>query len=100
MKDSCLVCRPRLLFQYLPYIQQDALQLDAPDVEAVLEATCGGGGAAGGQSSIWGVMLSPCCVKLQASITIGQMSSHLCPSYSPYIKGSTQSWNASLLAAT
>ena len=38
-----MVCRPRLLFQYLPYIQQDALRLDAQDVEAVLEATCGGG---------------------------------------------------------
>ena len=52
-----VVCRPRLLFQYLPYMQQEALQLDAHDVEAVLEATCGGGVAHGGQSNIWGVML-------------------------------------------
>lgn len=74
-----MVCRPRLLFQYLPYIQQDALRLDAQDVEAVLEATCGGGGAAGGQSSIWGVMLSPCFLAAHANSAIRHMSSYLCP---------------------
>jgi len=43
------------LFQYLPYIQQEALRLDQQDVEAVLEATCGAGGDTGGHSSLWGV---------------------------------------------
>lgn len=66
--EMVLVCRPRLLFQYLPYIQQDALQLDAQDVEAVLEATCGGGGAPGAHSDIWGVMLLPGCVNVQAAV--------------------------------
>ncbi|KAL0049325.1 hypothetical protein WJX82_011369 [Trebouxia sp. C0006] len=47
--------RPRLLFQYLPYIQQEALSLDQQDVEAVLEATCGAGGDTGAHSSLWGV---------------------------------------------
>ncbi|KAL0037161.1 hypothetical protein WJX79_003343 [Trebouxia sp. C0005] len=47
--------RPRLLFQYLPYIQQEALSLDQQDVEAVLEATCGAGGDTNASSSLWGV---------------------------------------------
>ena len=77
-----MVCRPRLLFQYLPYIQQDALRLDAQDVEAVLEATCGGGGASGGQSSIWGVMLWPCCVQ-----TLGSSTKDRClPTFARHIK--------------
>ena len=36
-------------------MQQEALRLDQQDVEAVLEATCGDGGAMGGRSSLWGV---------------------------------------------
>lgn len=71
--DVTVTCRPRLLFQYLPYIQQDALQLDAQDVEAVLEATCGGGGAPGAHSDIWGVMLLPCCITVQAISTSRHM---------------------------
>ena len=44
-------CRPRLLFQYLPYIQQEALQLAEPDIQAVLEANFGAQGLEGQ----WGV---------------------------------------------
>lgn len=77
--ETDLMCRPRLLFQYLPYIQQDALRLDAQDVEAVLEATCGGGGAPGAHSDIWGVMLLPCCVNVQAIRTSRHMLGDICP---------------------
>ena len=55
---SSLWYRPRLLFQYLPYIQQEALSLDQQDVEAVLEATCGAGGDTNASSSLWGVCSS------------------------------------------
>lgn len=47
-------CRPRLLFQYLPYIQQEAIQLAEPDIQAVLEANFGAQGLEGQ----WGVCLA------------------------------------------
>ena len=90
-----------MLFQYLPYIQQDALRLDAQDVEAVLEATCGGGGAAGGQSSIWGVMLWPCLLTAHANSTIDRCLATFARNskHAEMNLSETESWNASLLAA-
>ena len=44
-------CRPRLLFQYLPYSQQEPLQMSQLDIAALIEAVCGAAGASG----VWGV---------------------------------------------
>ena len=41
---SKCACRPRLLFQYLPYVQQEALHLAETDIQAVLEASFGSQG--------------------------------------------------------
>eukprot|EP00891_Asterochloris_glomerata_P007033 jgi/Astpho2/7033/Aster-x1415 len=46
MRDN----RPRLLFQYLPYSQQEPLQMSQLDIAALVEAVCGAAGASG----VWG----------------------------------------------
>ena len=65
-----VVCRPRLLFQYLPYIQQEALRLDEQDIEAVLEATCGAGADMGAQSGLWGGGITSHVVTLHGSLAV------------------------------
>ena len=55
--DVVCPCRPRLLFQYLPYSQQEPLQMSQLDIAALVEAVCGAAGASG----VWGVSAaSPC----------------------------------------
>ena len=51
-------CRPRLLFQYLPYSQQEPLQMSQLDIAALVEAVCGAAGASG----VWGVSAAGHCL--------------------------------------
>ena len=54
----CVPCRPRLLFQYLPYSQQEPLQMSQLDIAALVEAVCGAAGASG----VWGVSAAGDCL--------------------------------------
>ena len=56
--DVVRPCRPRLLFQYLPYSQQEPLQMSQLDIAALVEVVCGAGGASG----VWGVSAAGQCL--------------------------------------
>lgn len=56
--NSTGVCRPGMLFQHQPYIDQEPLHLNQREIGAVVDAVCGTAGSA----SAWGVCLAtlPC----------------------------------------